>query len=407
MVSTGSTTGGAGSTTGGAGSTTEGAGTTTEWVRGADEPPRRGADEIFLGFARALRAAGVPVTQDLAQGFLAAVAILGLDDQRATYAAGRATLCAGPDDLERYDQVFEAYFNARDGLPRTRPAQPSVQSFSELPATDATGEGEDADEVVRAAASETEVLRHRDVATMSASEKARLAAMFATLRPRPPMRRTARHQAWHRGDVDASRTLRASLRRLGEPADIAWRRRGVRPRRVVLLVDVSGSMSGYADPLLRLAHRFTQIGRERRGVVETFTVGTRLTHLTRAMRLRDTERALVAAGETVPDWSGGTRLGETLRFFLDRWGQRGMARGAVVVVFSDGWERGDPSLLAEQMARLHRVAHRVVWVNPHRGKAGYEPVQQGVLAALPHIDDFVAGHSLATYADLMEVVSRA
>jgi uncharacterized protein with von Willebrand factor type A (vWA) domain len=176
---------------------------------------------------------------------------------------------------------------------------------------------------------------------------------------------------------------------------------------VVLLVDVSGSMSGYADPLLRLAHRFTQVGRERRGVVETFTVGTRLTHLTRAMRLRDSERALVAAGETVPDWSGGTRLGETLRFFLDRWGQRGMARGAVVVVFSDGWERGDPALLAEQMARLHRVAHRVVWVNPHRGKAGYEPVQQGVLAALPYIDDFVAGHSLATYADLTEVVSRA
>jgi uncharacterized protein with von Willebrand factor type A (vWA) domain len=368
----------------------------------------RGADEVLLGFARALRAAGVPVTQDRAQGYLAAVALLGLEDQRATYAAGRATLCAGPDDLERYDQVFEAYFNARDGLPRRRPAQPSVQAFSELPATDATGEGEDsADEVVRAMASDSEVLRHRDVASMSASERQRLAAMFATLRPRPPVRRTARHQAWHRGDVDASRTLRASLRRLGEPAEIAWRRRGVRPRRVVLLVDVSGSMRGYADPLLRLAHRFTQAGRERRGVVETFTVGTRLTHLTRAMRLRDTERALVAAGETVPDWSGGTRLGETLRFFLDRWGQRGMARGAVVVVFSDGWERGDPSLLAEQMARLHRVAHRVVWVNPHRGKAGYEPVQQGVLAALPYIDDFVAGHSLATYADLVEVVSRA
>jgi len=382
------------------GSTDEGRGSTTGWVRGADE--------VLLGFARALRAAGVAVTQDRAQGFLAAVALLGLDDQRATYAAGRATLCAGPDDLERYDQVFEAYFNARDGLPRSRPAPPPVQAFSELPATDATGEGEDsADEVVRAMASDTEVLRHRDVASMSANERQRLAAMFATLRPRPPMRRTARHQAWHRGDVDASRTLRASLRRLGEPADIAWRRRGVRPRRVVLLVDVSGSMRGYADPLLRLAHRFTQAGRERRGVVETFTVGTRLTHLTRAMRQRDTERALVAAGETVPDWSGGTRLGETLRFFLDRWGQRGMARGAVVVVFSDGWERGDPSLLAEQMARLHRVAHRVVWVNPHRGKAGYEPVQQGVLAALPYIDDFVAGHSLATYADLVEVVSRA
>lgn len=368
-----------------------------------------GADEICLGFTRALRAAGVPVTQDRAHGFLEATSLLGLEDQRSTYLAGRATLCAGPDDLERYDQVFDAWFNARDGLPRSRPSQASTPTFSELPATDAdegAGEAED-EEVVRAMASATEVLRHRDVASLSAAERARLAGMFATIRLRPPTRRTARHQPWHRGDVDASRTLRASLRRLGEPADIAWRRRGLRPRRVVLLVDVSGSMSGYADPLLRLAHRFTQVAREQGGVVETFTVGTRLTHLTRALRLRDAERALVAAGETVPDWSGGTRLGETLRFFLDRWGQRGMARGAVVVVFSDGWERGDPALLAEQMRRLRRIAHRVVWVNPHRGKAGYEPVQQGVLAALPHCHDFIAGHSLATYAELAEVISRA
>ncbi len=169
-------------------------------------------------------------------------------------------------------------------------------------------------------------------------------------------------------------------------------------------------MSGYADALLRLAHRITLAIADaagRAGSVETFTVGTRLTHLTRAMRLRDPERALVAAGETVPDWSGGTRLGESLRLFLDRWGQRGMARGAVVVVFSDGWERGDPALLAEQVERLHRVAHRVVWVNPHRGKAGYAPVQQGVLAVLPHVDDFVAGHSLATYTELCEVIGRA
>jgi uncharacterized protein with von Willebrand factor type A (vWA) domain len=191
---------------------------------------------------------------------------------------------------------------------------------------------------------------------------------------------------------------------MGEPADIAWRRRGTRARRVVLLVDVSGSMSAYADALLRLAHRFVVTAP---GSVEVFTVGTRITHVTRAMRHRDPERAIVAAGETVPDWSGGTRLGETLRFFLDRWGQRGMARGAVVVVFRDGWERGDPELLATQMARLRRIAHRVVWVNPHRGKRGYEPVQQGVVAALPHVDHFVAGHSLATFAELTELVSRA
>ena len=170
----------------------------------------------------------------------------------------------------------------------------------------------------------------------------------------------------------------------------------------MLLIDVSGSMSSYADALLRLAHRMTQAG-----PVETFTIGTRLTHVTRALRGRDAERALVAAGETVPDWSGGTRLGETLRIFLERWGRRGMARGAVVVVFSDGWERGDTALLAEQMAALRRVAHRVVWVNPHRGKTGYEPVQQGVVAALPYCHDFLAGHSLATYAELLEVVGRA
>ena len=259
--------------------------------------------------------------------------------------------------------------------------------------------------MVRAMASEAEVLRHRDLATLSAAERHRLAGMIGSLRPRPPRRRTSRHQRWHRGDVDASRTLRASLRRMGEPAQIEWRRRGTKPRRVVLLVDVSGSMSGYADALLRLAHRL--VTASPRGSVEVFTVGTRLTHLTRALRNRDAERALVAAGETVPDWSGGTRLGETLRVFLDRWGRRGLARGAVVVVFSDGWERGDASLLGTQMTRLQRIAHRVVWVNPHRGKAGYEPVQQGVLAVLPHCDDFLAGHSLATFAELIEVVGRA
>jgi uncharacterized protein with von Willebrand factor type A (vWA) domain len=295
-------------------------------------------------------------------------------------------------------------------LPRARPVLPSAVTASQLPETDALGEAgpDDGDtETIHARASAAEVLRHRDVATLSAAEKHRLAAMFATIRPRPPMRRTARHQTWHRGQVDAHRTLRTSLRRMGEPARISWRRRGIKPRRVVLLVDVSGSMSAYADALLRLAHRMTVALRAQGGVVETFTVGTRLTHLTRAMRHRDPELALVAAGETVPDWSGGTRLGETVRMFIDRWGQRGMARGSVMVVFSDGWERGDPALLAAQMERLHRVAHRVVWVNPHRGKAGYEAVQQGVVAVLPHVDEFVAGHSLATYAELAEVVSRA
>jgi uncharacterized protein len=368
----------------------------------------RGGDEILLAFTRAVRAGGVVVTQDRASDFLRATALLGAGNADEVRAAGRATLCAGPDDLTRFDQVFAAFFDARHGLPRPRPAAPADPTPTGLPDTEPTGEGRtEADDLVRAAASPTEVLRHRDVASLSAPEKQRLAAMLATLRPRPPLRRTGRHRRWHRGAVDAPRTMRESLRRMGEPGEIAWRRRVDKPRRVVLLVDVSGSMTAYADVLLRLAHRLTHGMAHGSGRVETFTIGTRVTHVTRALRVSDPERALVAAGETVPDWSGGTRLGETLRFFLDRWGQRGMARGAVVVVFSDGWERGDASMLAEQMARLQRIAHRVVWVNPHRGKDGYEAVQTGVRAVLPFCDEFVAGHSLATYADLVEVLADA
>jgi uncharacterized protein with von Willebrand factor type A (vWA) domain len=362
-------------------------------------------DEILLGFARALRASGVAVTQDRAQAFLDAVALVGLDDRRGTYWAGRATLCAGPEDLQRYDQVFDAWFNRGDDLPRTQLVEPPLVRPAAVAADDLTGgEGGDHD-LARAAASQVEVLRHRDVATLTAAEKRRLAGLFASLPVRVTTRRAMRRQPWRRGSVDAPRTLRRTLEQFGEPGTIAWRRRRLRPRRVVLLVDVSGSMSEYADALLRLAHRIATAPGG--GPVEVFTLGTRLTRITRALHLRDPERALVAAGDTVPDWSGGTRLGETMRVFLDRWGARGLARGAVVVVLSDGWERGDPSLLGEQMVRLHRLAHQVVWVNPHRGKTGYEPLQQGVLAALPHVDHFLAGHSLATFAELLEVIADA
>ncbi len=368
-------------------------------------------DELLLGFARALRAAGVPVTQDRTRAYLEATSLVGLDDQKATYWAGRATLCSGPDDLDRYDQVFTAWFQTKDH-PVSRPPQDQRQQVqAALDEGEGEGSAEADEDLLNAMASEAEVLRHRDIADMAAQEKARLSALFETLDPRPPRRPANRRTPWHRGDVDAARTLRQMLRRMGEPGEIQWRRRATRPRRVVLLIDVSGSMSAYADALLRLAHRFSHgravstssAGRS----VEVFTIGTRLTRVTRAMRMRDPERAIVAAGETVPDWSGGTRLGETLRIFMDRWGQRGLARGAVVVVFSDGWERGDAGLLGQQMQRLHRVARRVVWVNPHVGKDGYLPVQQGIVAALPFVDDLVAGHSLATFADLIEVVARA
>jgi uncharacterized protein with von Willebrand factor type A (vWA) domain len=177
----------------------------------------------------------------------------------------------------------------------------------------------------------------------------------------------------------------------------------VRPRRLVLVVDVSGSMQPYADPFLRFAHAAAR----RRPGTEVFTVGTRLTRVTREIRDRDPSAALLAVAGAVPDWSGGTRLGELMQAFLDRWGQRGVARGAVVVIASDGWERGDAGLLGTQMARLHRLAHRVVWANPHRGLPGYVPMTAGMLAALPHVDDFVDGHSVAALERLARVMSRA
>lgn len=360
--------------------------------------------EILLGFTRALRAAGVQVTQDRAHGFLQATAIVGAGDPVATYTAGRATLCAGPDDLRRYDQVFEAWFGSTATLPMPQGPPRTVSVTSTLPETEPqAGEemGEGTDDVIRARASEVETLRHRDVADLDPADQERLAALIGRLRPRAPRRRTPRQDSWRRGRVDAHRTLRASLQRLGEPAAIHYRRRGERPRRVVWLIDVSGSMSAYAEVLLRVAHRMSSTT----GTGAVFTMGTRLTNVTRALRHRDPDRALAAAGDTVPDWSGGTRLGDDLQAFLQR--HQGLARGAVVVIASDGWERGDPALLAEQMARLHRLAHRVVWVNPHRGKVGYEPLQRGIVAVLPHVDDFVAGHSLATYEDLMEVIARA
>lgn len=363
-------------------------------------------DGTLVGFTHALRAAGVPVTQDRTRGYLEAVRIVGIDDIAATYAAGRATLCAGPDDLARYDQVFHAWFTGEtppSGIPMPR-TQTRTTLLPEADGSGQTGdEGED--DPIQARASAVEVLRHRDVAELDAAERARLTALIGRLRLRPPRRSSPRRRPHRRGPVDPGRTLRASLARMGEPGTLHHRRRAVRPRRLILLVDVSGSMSPYAEVLLRVGHRLRCCGAELHVPVEVFTLGTRLTRLTRPLSHRDADRALVAAGEAVPDWSGGTRLGETLRAFAARYA--GLARGAVVVIASDGWERGEVDLLAAQTARLSRLAHRTVWLNPHRGKAGYEPVQRGVMAVLPHVDDFVAGHSLATYEELLEVIADA
>jgi uncharacterized protein len=359
-------------------------------------------DEMLVAFTRTVRHAGVAVTADRTQAFLRATSLADAGDRQGVFWAGRGTLCSSPEDLERYDAAFRAWFSDEDSPPlRGQAATRAIHRASLVP-QEGGDHGED--EVVRSLASANEVLRHRDIATLSVAERRLLATLFAGLRVDPPRRRSPRRGLSHRGEIDPRRTLREQLRRAGEPGPLRHRRPRTRARRIVLLVDVSGSMEPYADSLLRLGHR---ISHAVPGRVEVFTIGTRLTRVTTALRRRDPEEALKAAGQSVPDWSGGTRLGESIRAFTVRWGQRGMARGSVVVIASDGWERADPRLLGEQVARLSRLAHTVVWMNPHRGKVGYQPVQGGIAAVLPYVDHLVAGHSLASFAELLKVVAHA
>ena len=354
----------------------------------------------LVGFARTLRAAGVDATPDRVHQTVLATEHLDPARRRDLYWAGRLTLCSGPDDLERYDRAFAAYF-AGDAAPPRRSVPPvTVVHPVAVPGTDGPGTP-GPDQVPAATASEVEVLRHRDLAALSPAERETVRALIAAIDPVGATRLSRRHRPSHRGALDTRRTVRSMLRRGGEPARLEHRARRPRPRRLVLLIDVSGSMQPYADAFLRFAHA---AARARPGT-EVFTIGTRLTRVTREMRGRDPSAALIAVSGSVPDWSGGTRLGDLLKAFLDRWGQRGLARGAVVLVASDGWERGDATLLGEQMRRLARLAHRVVWANPHRGQPGYAPMTAGMLAALPHVDDFVDGHSLAALQDLAAVLS--
>ncbi|WP_240506151.1 vWA domain-containing protein [Thermoactinospora rubra] len=347
----------------------------------------------MIGFARTLRAAGVAADHERTQNLLRALEHLDVTDREEVYWAGRLTMCASPDDLPRYDRCFAAYFG---GLRASRTAARTV-TRGVAAAEEGTGEGEG--RVLRVSASRAEVLRHRDVTRLTDAERAEVHRMLALLAGRRARRRSRRFRAARRGRLDRQRTIRAALKR-GEVARLLHRVHGTRPRRVVLLADISGSMTGYAETLLRFAHALV---RSEPRATRVYSVGTRLTPVTAELRHRDPGTAMAEVSRAIPDWSGGTRLGEELRDFL----RRHSARGAIVVIASDGWERGDPSLLGEQMARLSRQAHKVIWVNPHKGHEGFQPLTGGMRAALPYIDELVAGHSLAAYEDLSERLAHA
>jgi uncharacterized protein with von Willebrand factor type A (vWA) domain len=360
----------------------------------------------MIGFARTLRVAGVDASTDRVQMMLTALDHLDVTNAKDAYWAGRFCLCSNPDDVARYDAAFLAYFGGE--VPKFGGGIPGqvitkvVSMGASKDGSEGDEEGEEEEAPVASVASEAEILRGKDIALLTDEERDDVRRLLARLDPMGPSRRSLRYAPARHGGVDARRTVRAMLRRGGEVQEVLRREHEPRPRRIVLLIDVSGSMEPYADVLLRFAHVVTR----RRPDVEVFTIGTRLTRVTRQMRQRDPDAALRAVAHAVPDWSGGTRLGELMKAFLDRWGQRGTARGAVVVIASDGWERGDATLLGEQMARLHRLAYRVVWVNPHRGKEGYQPITAGMSAALPFVDALVAGHTLEAFEELTRTLSK-
>ncbi|WP_326638298.1 VWA domain-containing protein [Streptosporangium sp. NBC_01755] len=373
--------------------------------RGPGRPPARsdgafpvagiGEDlvAVMTGFARTLRAAGVPADHERTQGLLRALSHLDAMEPAGVYWAGRLTLCASADDLPRYDRVFAAYFAGRRAVRARSTAITVTRNVATSPQTGPDPKEGDESPALAATASATEVLRTRNVARMTGPELAEVHRLLALLRVGRERRRSRRFKPSRRGRLDGGATIRETLRRGGEIAGLRYRAHRTRPRRVVLLVDVSGSMTPYADSLLRLAHALV---RSEPRATEVFSAGTRLTRITAELRHRDPAAAMNAVSHAIPDWSGGTRLGEELRRLL----ALNDAAGATVVIASDGWERGDVSLLGAEMARLSRTAHRVIWVNPHKGQEGYQPLTAGMRAALPHIDDFVAGHSLAAFEEL-------
>ena len=370
------------------------------------------AAAIPVAFARVLRGAGITVPTGATEVFARSLAAVGTRSRDDVYWAGRATLLRRPEDVAVYDRAFRTFF----AEPVALHAVPDPATVDVIVAFDADAAGDDADgdgpalapdvgtPVVTVRWSRAEVLRRRDFAEYTAAEFAEARRLIADIRVTGAPRRSRRRRSvgHGRGRPDLRRTVRGALRTGGEAVPRHSTLPALRARRVVLLCDVSGSMEPYSRALLRFLHAAVVA----RGSVEAFAMGTRLTRITSELGSRDPDAALDAAARRVTDLSGGTRLGATLRTFNDEWGVRGMARGAVVVIVSDGWDRGEPDVLAEQMARLQRIAHRVVWVNPLKASEGYAPLAGGMAAALPFVDEFVEGHSLESLEHLAEVIAR-
>jgi len=374
----------------------------------------------LIGFGRDLRRRGLPVGTGRIVTFCRSAAALGALDREDLYWAGRGSLISRPEDVEAFDAAFDAWF--RQGV-RIELDLPGAVDAVEAPDGDGGAEdlevvqdhivarewhdmeeGEEAEgeASIRIVASAMEVLREKSFADLTEEERRRVARLIRRLAVQVPMRKTRRYRPATSGPrFDVRRTIRRSLRTQGEPFHRAWRARGTRTRPLVLILDISGSMAPYSRALVQFAFAAMAAGRR----VEVFCFGTRLTRVTRTLRTKDPDRALHEIGRLVEDWEGGTRIGASLKELLDGWSQRAAIRGSVAVVCSDGLERGEPDLLREQMARLRRLVHKIVWVNPLKGSPHYEPLARGMAAALPSIDEFLPGHNLDSLEELGRVLA--
>jgi uncharacterized protein with von Willebrand factor type A (vWA) domain len=374
--------------------------------------------DAVVAFGRELRERGLSVGTDRIVTFARAVAALAPLERDDLYWAGRASLIARPEDVEAFDAAFGSFFRSGVTVEVNLPAPAADRTervegeedgsdggetageSAVAPTSAEAGEPAETEAALRMVASAVEVLRDKSFADLSVEERARIERVIRRLEVEVPTRTTRRLRPARAGTVDLRRTLRRSLRTHGEPFHRAWRSRGRRARPLVLVLDVSGSMTPYARALMQFGFAAIAAGRR----VEVFCFGTRLTRVTKTLMSKDPGRALHEVGRFVEDWEGGTRIGSSLKELVDGWGQRAALRGSVVVICSDGLERGDPEVLRAQMRRLRRLAHRVVWVNPLKGGTRYEPVARGMAAALPSVDVFLPGHNLESLEALGRVL---
>ena len=356
-------------------------------------------DRHLVDFVDMLRSAGVKISLGSSIDFGLAVTELGAGSSEDIYWAGRSTLLNRPEDTSIYNKVFKSHWLGIASM---------ADEVNKLPALnllfdDLSDESEFEDSLklendfVSVKYSSFEILSSKDFSSCNKLELQELFRLMNEIRFTGEMKKSRRtvKTKKHR-KFDFERSVKSSFRTGGEIVNRCFQESGKRRRRLVLLLDISGSMEVYARVLIRFVHAVMLS----RSDVEAFSLGTRLTRLTKELSTRNPDAALSRASDVVDDWSGGTRLGEGIKEFNDRWGIRGMARGATILILSDGWDRGDSEIVGEQMKRLHRVAHRIVWANPLKATPDYEPLAKGMAAALPHIDNFVEGNSFDSLKDL-------